>query len=130
MKKLIFRILAVICLAFCTPALCLAGFDLGPFYDPVQDVTGYARSVTGEKPDLATTGICKITLAKLTNQDRWIADFISPCGVLGFATEQDSNGTALVGGQIMNFLGLRFSAYYDPMTRGKLKDNFYGGNIT
>lgn len=125
MKNLL--LVALLCMGFLVwPAsMTYAGFDLGPYLDETKDVTGYARSFTGVNPTLATTGVCKGVLAKWSYKDRWIADIFSPCAVLGFATEGDAKGTALIGNQVLNIMGMRFSVYADPIQGGKLKDSIY-----
>jgi hypothetical protein len=85
----------------------------------ISDSQKYLRPFDQESETLLGTGACYGPFFSAGYQSRWIADFLSVCG-LG-AVSQAGESTATGGIDIINFLGIQGGIQYDPKT----DDMFY-----
>src|SRR5574341_210382 len=86
-----------------------AGWDvaIGPFTANTATPTAYLK---GSDLSYTAQGVAGMTLARITYQDRWVADLFTP---QGFGAVSNTGAATAVGGvELLNLLGIRIGAGY------------------
>ena len=101
-----------------TPTLPGLKFSLGPFTENTgAAVTAYAKDFGKGSAARVATGLCGGTLFRVTNQGKWLADLITLCGLGATTVQGEASPTALIGGELINLMGLRLGVYYNTETK-------------
>ena len=88
-------------------------FKVGPYTDGTAAVTAYAHDFSRTGTSRAATGICGMTLARVSYQGKWIADVFTPCALGATTIQGEASPTGLIGAELVNVLGLRGGVYYN-----------------
>lgn len=79
----------------------------------IRDVQMLLRSVgDSDNRSFVGTGVCSSPLWNLHYGKRWIADFVSVCGMVAIAIEDEADGRFTGGIEPINLLGLRIYGGY------------------
>ena len=82
-------------------------FDVGPYTPNFATPTAY---IVGKNLSYTGQGISGMTLARLNHADKWVADIFTPQGF--GALSSDGAGTAVLGVELINLLGIRVGGGY------------------
>ena len=102
--------------------------NVGPYFDGFKDVTGYTRNLSSNEVPRAATGLCGSTLARVSHNGQWLADLLSPCAFGATTLTGESNPTAILGAEAINFLGMRVGLGYN--TNDSKWSVFFGISLT